>query len=349
VLQRLLAAAEVGLPLAPGESRPLAGLDLAVRLAAELAEAVDVIAETTLAEEPPEVPPFGLPLGARPTSSRSGLGAVSFSSLSQYATCPFRFYLERILGLRLPQVPLDQYGEGGEAPVLLERGGEDEVGGRQIGSVVHRCLELLPLGEPPAPESARLVLEQTLGEMGLRLSAGQSEDVGRLVTGFWRSPLAGLPSLDKAGKEVPFVFAHGGILINGVLDLLIQEGPRWHVVDYKTNLLEDRSVNEVFVPYLLQSQIYALAGLSARAQVVETSFLFLQCPESPVRRVYEEADRASLEEALDFALAGLREGSFPRGEGCAGCEPRSLCEALSRGEDRFRAAPPAWTRPKGMV
>jgi hypothetical protein len=274
---------------------------------------------------------------------------VSFSALASYSECPFRFYLERILGLRLPEAAGEHDGEGGEVPALPEEAGEDEVGGREIGSLVHRCLELLPLSEPPLTEALRLAAEQATLESGLRLPGGKLEEVARLAGGFWRSPLAGLSGLAGAGKEVPFVFSHGGVLVNGVLDLLVREGSDWHVVDYKSNLVEQRDLEDLFRPYLLQAQIYALAALAAGAQTVRTSFLFLQRPEAPVQRAYAVGDRRLLEEALDQALSGLLEGRFPRGDGCAGCPPRSLCQALAGGEDRHREGTAAWTRLKGMV
>jgi ATP-dependent exoDNAse (exonuclease V) beta subunit len=239
------------------------------------------------------------------------------------------------------------------AEPALARGGEDQMDGRLMGSLVHRCLEHLPLDLEPPDQDIKEVLARVLGEFGLSdepaFTEGARAEVLRLVKSFWMSSLAKDRRLVGAAKEVPFLFERGGVLVNGVIDLLIRDQERWHIVDYKTNLLGEGGPEEAFAPYELQARIYALAALEGGAAEVELSFVFLQRAQEPVVRLFGRPDLSALRASLDEALAGLLAGDYPRSGACAGCEQDSLCRDLASGEDRWNPPPPAWTPPAAMV
>lgn len=346
VLSLLLEAAEVDDLRACPELRPSPDLDLVVRRAEVPLQPVGPGAREALPEDRPSgetiAPPEFLPLGG---PQRSAVTRASFSALALYRSCPFRFYLERVLNLHLaPEPGLDE-----PEPTREEPGRTDEIGGREVGSLVHRCLELVSLVAAPADEELLALTERVGSELGVRLSPAMLMEAAHLTAGFWRSPFAGHPGLEHAKKEQPFVFAREGVLISGVMDLVLRNGSTWLVVDYKTNRVEDCLPEDVVAPYVLQAQIYALAGLLADAPEVQVAFVLLQRPEEPVTFRYGREDLPKLLAALDQALEGPVAGRFPRGEGCESCTERSLCAALAEGEDSWDPPDSAWTAQSGMV
>ncbi len=303
--------------------RPQADLDLVVYRRSPSPEVPGVVAQEAWAAAPAAPPP--LAEGLR----RAGVQRISFSALAHYDRCPRGYYLERVLGLhRVPgrdpgglEHVVDQDFEHGREP-----------GGIPVGLLVHAALESLALGSEPSPEVLQGVL---------RAAASRSADVpggdvlggpehldraAALVRAFWRSPLAQDPTRSLARTEVPFVFSRKDVLVTGALDLLYAGPDRWWAVDYKSNRLAGRTVEEAAREYERQADLYALACLLGGAPRVTLSFLFLERPEEPVSRVFETTDRARLELALDTALEGIQAGRFPRREQeCAACSLSEVC------------------------
>ncbi len=100
-----------------------------------------------------------------------------------------------------------------------------------------------------------------------------------LTQGFWRSPFPRDRALSGAAREAPFVFSIGDTLVSGVIDLMWSTEGVWHIVDYKTNALDGRALDEVAAGYELQGGIYALAALRAGAEAVSMDLLFLERPD----------------------------------------------------------------------
>ena len=84
------------------------------------------------------------------------------------------------------------------------------------------------------------------------------------------------PERRRAWREVPFVLNLQGKLVEGMIDLVFQEGGGLVIVDYKT----DRGMMRPFPGagrYELQGRIYALALTEASGlPVQEVSFLFVR-------------------------------------------------------------------------
>ena len=124
-------------PGAPGEQ-----LSLALGDAAEVpvqAPGDDDLAELTA--HAPAPPPD--PLASRPPPPAT----VSYSSLTRYAACPYRFHLERHLGMREQEPP----------PHLVDpETPADGLDPRVRGSLVHELLERLAPGAPvPGADAVR--------------------------------------------------------------------------------------------------------------------------------------------------------------------------------------------------
>jgi RecB family exonuclease len=261
----------------------------------QLALAVD--AGGTPAEPPPGPRADATPPAPAPPRT------LSYSSLSRYAACPYRFHIERGLGLPRREVPADLRSERERGPGLdpLVR-----------GSLVHELLEGLGAA-PPGPDDVRALAAARDVDLG-------EEDVADLlamVRAFAASALhARLRRAADVRREHPFAFGlrAGGPLVNGVVDVIAREvDGAALIVDYKSDHVEPGEDPEALVEasYGVQRRIYALAALRAGAPAVEVVHLFLARPGEPAARRYEAADAAALEAALHERAAGLLAGEFP--------------------------------------
>lgn len=318
-----------------GASYPLPGLDLAIcRL-----EIPDSIAHDTGDPSQQRVAaPLFIPPVSASVEARSAPSVVSFSDLKLFSECPRRYYLERILGIRPP----DDSGTGSD-PRRRGYGGleysEDatdalwdekvEVGssdGVATGLAVHSVLERLPLERPPGDTLVSRLLEEEFKVLDEHPSAQAVGRAADLVKAFWKSPFLGCEELSRARKESRFVFSQGEVLVTGVMDLLVAEAPEWLVVDYKTNRLGGASPEEAAAAYKLQAEIYSLACLASGAPAVRVGLLFLEEPEAPVIRRYEQDTQTELGEKLEGLLREVRAGNFPQtAQGCFGCPFNLLC------------------------
>ena len=231
---------------------------------------------------------------------------LSFSSLALYELCSYRFYAERIVGLR------ERPAQGGD--------GEGGLAATEIGDAVHVLLEQLDLAAPSPPEA----LGNSVRALYPAATDEEVERIGQFVSAYCGSGLAGrIAALEGASVERPFAFEHDGVLLRGRIDVFHLEAGRALVVDYKTNMLEDASPVEVFErEYGLQRLVYALATLRAGADEVEVVYQFLERPEELVTSSVSRADLPALEAELSAAIAAIQTGEFrptPSDYACPTC------------------------------
>ena len=246
----------------------------------------------------PELPP----LGSIPEPPAFRIRSLSYSSLALYGRCSYRFYAERIAGLRMAQPSTAVAGAEGLAAT-------------EIGDAVHVALE----HGVPGAESGELVRS--------RYPAATPEDLERvssLVDAWHVSALAGeLRNGPEPKPELAFAFEHDGVLLHGRFDLFRLADGRVLVVDYKTNRLEDLTPEEALEDdYSLQRLVYALASFRAGAEEVEVAYVFLERPEDVVRRTFVRDEVPGLEAELSAAIAAIHDGDFrptPSEFACAGC------------------------------
>ncbi len=248
------------------------------------------------------------PLAAIPAPPVHDLRRLSFSALALYDRCSYRWYVERVVGLR----------------EVEPRAGDEAAAGlaaTEIGDAVHVALEHLDLQAPvaPAPEAlAAAVRARYPAVTGLEL-----ERVGSLVRAYVESSLAQRIARLPARPEQPFAFEHDGVLLRGRLDVLSIDGCSALVLDYKTNVLGSSTPEEAAEHgYRLQRLVYALACLRAGAEQVEVVYQFLERPEEPVSALFTAEDVPALEEELSAAIARVRDGAFtptPSDMACSGC------------------------------
>jgi ATP-dependent helicase/nuclease subunit A len=276
--------------------------------------------EDGLVVPPAPVLPALEPLPAAPLYE---VRSLSYSAISLFERCSYRYFAERVAGMR-ERRPTGTGGDGG----LLAT---------ELGDAAHRLLEQVDLAAPAVPD---------LGQVRKwypTVTDEEVERVGALAADYCESDLAGrVAALDGARAERPFAFEHDGVLFHGFLDVLHVAEGRALVVDYKTNLLGQLSPAEVVdAEYGVQRLVYALACFRAGADEVEIVYQFLERPEETVCAAFGRADVPELEEELSAAIARIRSGVFeptPSEFTCAGCPALDVVCAGPR-------LPGRWPRP----
>jgi len=259
---------------------------------------------------------------------------LSYSAIALFDSCSYRYYAERVLGLR----PRDEGRAAGESIGLAAT---------EIGDAAHRLLEHVPLDTPVAP--AKEELAETVRAWYPSVSDDELGRIEGLVGAYCGSSLARrIAALPDVRAERPFAFEHDGVLLHGRLDALSLADGRALVLDYKTNQLGERAPADVVEDeYRLQRLVYALACLKARAQEVEVVYHFLERPDEPVSTLFTPADTAALEAELSEAIARIREGDFrptPSEFACSTCPALDLvCAGPGLGGGRPWAPTPELT------
>ncbi len=173
---------------------------------------------------------------------------LSASSLSDYASCPYRFFLRKVLGLR-----------GVEEPEEIL-----EIGAAERGTLVHRILErfilqFLVSGEPwpafldRAEEELRTIEDEEFsllpaGKSGVPLSWAIVMDQVRadLRTYLAAERAMGAEGWIPISAEESFVRVEVGaspntLLVRGKVDRIDRRGNDLRVVDYKTGSVRERA------------------------------------------------------------------------------------------------------------
>jgi len=142
-------------------------------------------------------------------------------------------------------------------------------GGRDFGSLVHRILEWVPLGEP---ERVRGMAEALAPSFGLDESAAD-----RAATAAERA--LALPVMQRARaatrvwRELPLWFPEGAELLEGVIDLVFEEDGALVLVDYKTDGIAAEQALAQAAHHAPQLQLYGRGlaqalGLPVRERLV---------------------------------------------------------------------------------
>jgi ATP-dependent exoDNAse (exonuclease V) beta subunit len=271
-------------------------------------------ADLPLAPRPPARPAPPLPAAPPPVVRR-----LSYTALSLWKRCGYRFYLQRVL--RLPEEDQE------DQPARPTREPDGRLEARLRGSIAHDALE--HAGDP------RTLTLEAAQRFGVTLTDEELADIAGMVERFTGSELA--RRLDEAGRvhrEHTFSFPLGATMLTGVVDVLATERDGTVlVVDYKTDRLagSDTPAEVVERDYDVQRRLYALAVLRSGAPGVEVAYAFLDRAHDPVTTTYTQADAERLERELRDLAAGVHEGRFavadePHIGLCQGCPGRSaLC------------------------
>ena len=275
---------------------------------------------------PPIVPPLP-PLADIPAPPVHRVRRLSFSALALFERCSYRYYAERIAGMK----PTDE---------RLAAPGTTGLAATEIGDAVHRLLELVNLQEPLPPDDLAGLVRGWYPSV----AEEELERIAGFVASYCESQLARrIASLEGVRTERPFAFVHDGVLLNGRLDVLQLAGDRALVLDYKTNSLAEGTPEEIVeADYHLQRLVYALACFRAGARHVEVVYHFLERPDAVVTTVFTVDRVAELEAELSAAIGRINAGDFgpsPSEFTCAGCPALDVVCAGPRLRDGGSAAP----------
>ena len=212
---------------------------------------------------------------------------------------------------RLEEEETDSWTAAPESPAsisLPRRAPGDGSSGTSRGIAVHSLLARIPLDKACSVDAVREEAEK-LVEQGLIEAPGVSEEDLRLVAAFFETPagLAIRQRPERVRREAPFTIrlpahlfvgpaaeprgtsgsgcsagpspgASDFVIIQGVIDVLVDEGDRLRVLDYKTDACPEDALRAKVSAYSPQISLYALAAERILKKPVETAELvFLTC------------------------------------------------------------------------
>jgi ATP-dependent exoDNAse (exonuclease V) beta subunit len=240
---------------------------------------------------------------------------LSYTAISAYEECSYRFYMERVLGLPSRGRSSSRIAGTSAAADLGARDGAPS--GREErtarGAAVHALLEWSQANgwEEPSPELA------------LRHAVAAGLDPDSTDPATLLAPLRewlGSPLQRRIGREgtrvraeVPILLSLGDTVLRGSIDLLVErDGEPPLVVDYKTDRLGGSDPASRAGRYETQRAIYALATAeSLKAPQVEVAYVFLERPEEPVTTTLELAEMTAARQHLTATVQRIGQGNFP--------------------------------------
>jgi ATP-dependent helicase/nuclease subunit A len=240
---------------------------------------------------------------------------LSYTAISAYEECGYRFYMERVLGLggiregtssRIAGLSALSPSEAGSPSAREERAAR--------GAAVHALLEWSQANgwEEPSEELARRhAVAAGLDSAADGLPAALLGPVRGWLGSALRERVAG--DARRVRAEVPILLGVDGSVLRGSIDLLVERpGAPPLVVDYKTDSLRSTSPEERAARYDTQRTIYALAVAEALAvPEVEVAYVFLERPEEPALATLDAAAMEAGRARLAATIARIGAGEFP--------------------------------------
>jgi ATP-dependent exoDNAse (exonuclease V) beta subunit len=215
---------------------------------------------------------------------------VTATSLSEFQSCPRRYYLGRYLGWHGSRESV----AGEDEEIALEV----HLDASEFGRQVHQALAgaAPPNMDPEAVELCRTFASSELGRRAAHAS--------------------------RIEREYEFITAFGEIVVRGQIDLWFEEAGELILLDYKTDRFDPESEPSRIEGYALQLRIYALALERLNGRLPDRAVLqFLRSRQSiDVSLAPEALRRARL---VVEELAGAQQDlNFPLREGkqCLRCE-----------------------------
>jgi ATP-dependent exoDNAse (exonuclease V) beta subunit len=262
---------------------------------------------------------------------------LSYSAIAAFEECPYRFYMERILGIAAGNSSAQAVDDDGapSSPGAREKGAAH-------GAAVHSLLEWSHANgwRDPGEELARRhAAAAGIDRPGA--AAGLLEPVGGwLSSELMRERVAARGVRTRA--EVPLLLDVGGTVLRGSIDLLV-EGDRAAplVIDYKTDRLKGGDPVAHAARYGVQRDIYALAvAESLPAPEVDVAYVFLELPNRPVVSRVGVAELQAGRERLAATIERIERGDFTPAEPgrrdwdlCRGCPALgNLCSGPPRSD-----------------
>ena len=238
---------------------------------------------------------------------------LSYTAISAYQECAYRFYMERVLGLggaggSSPRTPGTNAHSTADEGLATPSAREERTA---QGAAVHALLEWSQANGWSEP-SEGLALRHAAAA-GLDPNGTDAGALLAPVRGWLGSALRERIAAGVARAEVPILLGVGGTVLRGSIDLLVErEGAPPLVVDYKTDRLNGSSPQEHAARYETQRSIYALAVAEALgAPEVEVAYVFLEHPEDPALSLLGPTEMQAGREHLETTISSIGSGQFP--------------------------------------
>ena len=247
---------------------------------------------------------------------------LSYTAISAYEECPYRFYMERVLGM-------GRIDEGAPSDELALSQPEERTA---RGAAVHALLEWSQAhgwAEPSVELAERHAVAVGLG--------APLDSLLKPVRAWISSPLREQISVvgTRVRAEVPLLLGVGGTVLRGSIDLLVErEGKPPLVIDYKTDRLNGVDPVDRAARYEVQRSIYALAVAEALGcEEVEVAYVFLERPDEPAVSLLGPEEMGAARASLEGTIGRINSGEFPVAAPeerdwslCRGCPAlRGLC------------------------
>jgi ATP-dependent exoDNAse (exonuclease V) beta subunit len=265
---------------------------------------------------------------------------LSYTAISAFEECGYRFYMERVLGLPAaaptPTRNTPSIGQlGGGITGGLAGAGDEGPSAREErsarGAAVHALLEWSQANSwaEPSAELARrhalaagLDLDHRVRSSLMPHTATSSERsspdtaaeelLGPVRDWIGSALRVEIAAATRVRAEVPILLRAKGTVLRGSIDLLVErEGAPPLVVDYKTDRLRGEDPAARAAHYEIQRSIYALAAAeSLGADEVEVAYVFLERADTPARTVLTRADMDAGQARIDAAVEAISAGEF---------------------------------------
>ena len=291
---------------------------------------------------------------------------LSFTRISTYERCPYKFFAERDLRLGtraqavVSSLPGPEAEAGPDRPQPPEDHGEivdpdDEQATTDSraqrygpGNSVHRLLEWSARHDWRSPPDA--VTDRILALEGLPAAGTSADRIRGLVAAWLESELLERIRRGSADgaihPELPFVLGLDEATINGSMDLVVASpSGAITLVDYKANALRGADPADLMESYVTQRDIYALALAEiAAGSPISVHYAFLEKPTEPVSLEYDEARLQLARERVGAIIESIGAEDFPVTEHpyrgiCGDCPARRLCPHSEESKDREKPEP----------
>ena len=219
----------------------------------------------------------GCPSSCRSRCRRSSrVRRLSFTALASFERCSYRYYAERLVGMKaLRPAPTD--------------GGTDGLGALDVGDAVHRLLETIDLRDP------RVVDLERVREWYPRVDRGRARADRRLRRGLLRvaAGAARRGARRRAGRGAVHVRARRRPASAGSSTSCTWPATaRSSSTTRRTSSARATPEEIVDQDYRLQRLVYALACFRSGAQRVEVVYHFLERPDATVSALFTRGRRA---------------------------------------------------------
>jgi ATP-dependent helicase/nuclease subunit A len=237
---------------------------------------------------------------------------LSYTAISAYEECSYRFYMERVLGL--PSRGRGSSRIAGQSSATPDDGTPSAREERTArGAAVHALLEWSQANGWNEP-SPGLALRHAVAA-GLDPDSIDAPALLAPVREWLGSPLRRRIGSEatRVRAEVPILLGLGDAVLRGSIDLLVErDGAPPLVVDYKTDRLGGSDPGSRAGRYETQRAIYALATAeSLSSPEVEVAYVFLERPDEPVVTMLTRQEMTAARQHLAATIERIGEGEFP--------------------------------------